>query len=231
MISVAIFAQMRKQVDFVFAIMNQICSFRPLEASRALTQLYVVQLRTVLLLARVKIGEPVDFSVGSYVSYVNFPVDLGVLNRRGSVGSPVFAAPLELAMFLEDVGTIFSRSIMSGSACSLWEVPPHLLYGAHRTAVLGSEANVELDGIMVENIFKLYGYTTCQLQERLVRLFCRNIGGLPNKVVGQNSAKPMLKAMRRGIRAGNVPRSLQLFLGTTALKEEEFLVCISFFLS
>ena len=136
MCSVALFAQMRKQVDFVFALRNQICSFRPLEASRALTQLCVVPLWTVLLLARVKIGEPVDFSVGSNVNYVNFPVDLGVLNPRGSVGSPVFAAPLELAMFLEDVGTILSCSIMSGSARSLREVPPHLLFGAHRKDTL-----------------------------------------------------------------------------------------------
>ena len=96
----AVFAQ-AWQVVFVFAIMNQICSFRPLEVSGPLSQLDVVPLRAVLVLVRVKIGEPADFSVGSNVSFVSFPVDLGVLNRRGSVGSPVFAAPLALAMFLE----------------------------------------------------------------------------------------------------------------------------------
>ena len=94
--------------------MNQICSFRPLEVSGALSQLDLVPLRAVLMLARVKIEEPADFSVASNVSFVNFLVDLGVLNRRGSVGSPVFAAPLALAMFLEDVSTIFSRSVMGG---------------------------------------------------------------------------------------------------------------------
>ena len=64
------------------------------------------------MLARVKIGEPADFSDASNVSFVNFLVDLGVLYRRGSVGSPVFATPLALAMFREDVSTIFSRSVM-----------------------------------------------------------------------------------------------------------------------
>ena len=189
--------------------MDQICIFRPLEVSGALSQLDVVPLRAVLMLARVMIGEPADFSVGSNVSFVNFPVDLGVLNRRGSVGSPVFAAPLVLAMFLQDVSTIFSRSVMGGGAGSLREVPPHLVYGAHRAADLGTEANVEPDGIMVENNFKVYAYTTSQLQVRLLGLFCRNIAYLPNKVVGQISAETVKKAMRRDITAENIPRSLE----------------------
>ena len=98
---------------------------------------------------------------------------------------------------------------MGGGAGSFREVPPHLLYGAHRTADLGTEANVESDGIMVENIFKVYGYTTSQLQVRLLRLFCSNIACPPNKVVGQISAEAVLKAMKRGIRAENIPRSLE----------------------
>ena len=115
----------------------------------------------------------------------------------------MFAGPLTLAMFREDVSTIFSRSVMGGGAGSLREVPPHLFYGAHRTADLETEANVEPDGIMVENNFKVYAYTTSQLQVRLLGLFCRNIACLPNMVVGQISAVPVLKAMKRGIRAGN----------------------------
>ena len=114
------------------------------------SQLDLVPLRAVLMLARVKIREPADFSVASDVNFVNFMVDLSVLNRRGSVGSPVFAGPLTLAMFRDDVSTIFSRSVMGGGEVSLREVPPHLFYGAHRTADLETEANVELDGIMVE---------------------------------------------------------------------------------
>ena len=103
--------------------------------------------------AREKITEPADFSVASNVNFVNFLVDLSVLNRRGSVGSPVFAGPLTLAMFREDVSTIFSCSVLCGGAGSLREVPPHLFYGAHRTADLETESNVEPDGIMVENNF------------------------------------------------------------------------------
>ena len=121
----------------------------------------------------------------------------------------MFAAPLELAMFLEDVSTIFSRSVIGGGAGSLREVPPHLFYGAHRTADLGTEANVEPDGIMVENNFKVYAHTTSQLQVRLLGLFCCNIACLPNKVVGQISAEPVLKAMRRGIRAENILLTLE----------------------
>ena len=166
-------------------------------------------LRAVLMLARVKIGEPVDFSVASNVSFVIFLVDLGVLNRRGSVGSPVFAAPLALSMFREDVSTIFSRSVMGGGAGSLREVPPHLFYGAQRTVDLETEANVEPDGIMVENNFKVYAYTTSQLQVRFLGLFWRIIACLPNMVVGQISAEPELKAMRRGIRAENILRFLE----------------------
>ena len=64
---------------------------------------------------------------------------------------------------------------MGGGAGSLREVPPHLFYGAHRTADLETEANVEPDGIMVENNFKVYAYTTSQLQVRLLGLFCHII--------------------------------------------------------
>ena len=88
-------------------------------------------------------------------------------------------------------------------------VVPHLLYGAHRTADQGTEGNVESDGIMVENNFKVYAYTTSWLQVRLLGLFCRNIACLPNKVVGQISAEPVLKAMMRGIRAENIPLSFE----------------------
>ena len=161
-------------------------------------------LRAVLMLASVKNGDPADFSVASNVCFVDFLVDLGILNRRGSVGSPVIAAPLALAMFREDVSTIFSCSVMGGGAGSLREVPPHLFYGTQRTADLETEANVELDGIMVENNFKMYAYTMNQLQVRLLGLFCRIIACLPNMVVGQISAEPVLKAMRRGIRAENI---------------------------
>ena len=158
--------------------MSQICSFRPLEVYGALSQLDLVSLRAVLMLARVKIREPADFSVASNVNFVNFLVDLSVLNWRGSVGSPVFAGPPTLAMFGEDVSTIFSRSVMGGGAGSLREVPPHLFYGAHHTADLETEDNVEPDGIKVENNFKVYAYTTSQLQVRLLSLFCRNIACL-----------------------------------------------------
>ena len=60
-------------------------------------------------------------------------------------------------------------------AGSLREVPSHLFHGAHRTADLETEAHVEQDGIMVENNFKVYAYTTSQLQVRLLGLFCRII--------------------------------------------------------
>ena len=46
---------------------------------------------------------------------------------------------------------------------------------------------------MVENNFKVYAYTTSQLQVRLLGLFCRNIACLPNMVVGQISSELVLK--------------------------------------
>ena len=62
--------------------MIQICSFRPLEVYGALSQLDLVPLRAVLMLARVKIREPADFSVASNVNFVNFLMDLGTAEAQ-----------------------------------------------------------------------------------------------------------------------------------------------------
>ena len=102
---------------------------------------------------------------------------------------------------------------MGGGAGSLREVPPRLFYGTQRTVDLETEGNVELDGIMVENNFKINAYTTSQLLVRRLGLFCRIIACLPTMIDGRISAEPVLKAMRNVVSGGE---NILWFLKKTA---------------